>query len=374
MRQSATALAIVLAALAACGGGSAGGATIGSPIGGTPPSPPPPSPPPPSPPPPPTPASFTPSPAARGTTGPTLPLGKCVNLSNMLEAPNEGDWGRAFRDDDATNIHAAGFATVRLPIRFAAHAATSPPYTIDPAFMARVRHVLEANVAAGLNVILDMHNYDELMADPAGQRARFAALWQQVAAEFRDQPDNVWFELMNEPNGDLNDSTLAATFAPALAAVRASNPDRIVIVGGQNWSGIDSLATSPIPDDPHIVVTFHYYDPFDFTHQGATWINPVLPTGRQFGTVEHVLQVPEEDLFDGIVTATDHGLRFVDAGQVGAITTERVQCDIGDEDVANLPAPEGSPVYSVDALQDTGDSLHDRLGRLFRRPRWTQGQ
>ena len=284
MRQSATALAIVLAALAACGGGSAGGATIGSPIGGTPPSPPPPSPPPPSPPPPPTPASFTPGPAARGTTGPTLPLGKCVNLSNMLEAPNEGDWGRAFRDDDATNIHAAGFATVRLPVRFAAHAATSPPYTIDPAFMARVRHVLEANVAAGLNVILDMHNYDELMADPAGQRARFAALWQQVAAEFRDQPDNVWFELMNEPNGNLNDSTLAATFAPALAAVRASNPDRIVIVGGQNWSGIDSLATSPIPDDPHIVVTFHYYDPFDFTHQGATWINPVLPTGRQFGT------------------------------------------------------------------------------------------
>lgn len=97
-------------------------------------------------------------------------------------------------------------------------------------------------------------------------------------------------------------------------------------------------------------------------------------SGRQFGTVEHVLQVPEEDLFDGIVTATDHGLRFVDADQVGAITTEQVRCDIGDEDVANLPAPEGSPVYSVDALQDTGDSLRDRLGRLFRRPRWTRGQ
>jgi hypothetical protein len=97
-------------------------------------------------------------------------------------------------------------------------------------------------------------------------------------------------------------------------------------------------------------------------------------SGQQFGTVEHVLEIPEEDLFDGIVTATDHGLRFVDAGQVGQITTGWVRCEIGDEDVANLPAPDGSPVYGVDALQDTGESLPDRLGRLFRRPRWTREQ
>ena len=44
-------------------------------------------------------------------------------------------------------------------------------------------------------------------------------------------------------------------------------------------------------------------------------------SGRQFGTVEHVLQIPEEDLFDGIVTATEHGLRFVDRDQIEAITS-----------------------------------------------------
>lgn len=91
---------------------------------------------------------------------------------------------------------------------------------------------------------------------------------------------------------------------------------------------------------------------------------------RQFGAVEHVLQVPEEDLFDGIVTATDHGLRFVDADQVEQITTAWVRCDLTDEQVDELPEPEGAPVYGVDALEDIGGSLHDRLGRLFHRPHW----
>lgn len=95
-------------------------------------------------------------------------------------------------------------------------------------------------------------------------------------------------------------------------------------------------------------------------------------SGRQFGTVEHVLQVPEEDVFDGIVTATDEGLRFVARDQTREITTAWVRCDLSDEQVAALPAPDGPPVYTVDALQDIGGSLHDRLGRLFHRPHWTR--
>ena len=94
-------------------------------------------------------------------------------------------------------------------------------------------------------------------------------------------------------------------------------------------------------------------------------------SGRQFGTVEHVLQIPEEDLFDGIVTATEHGLRFVDRDQIEVITTAYVRCAITDEEAAALPLPDGDPVFTVNALQDAGGSLHDRLGRLFRRPRWT---
>ena len=277
MRKAMTALALVML-LTGCGGGGGGS---GTPTPSPTPSPPPP---PPPPPPPATSLNYTPAPAAQATTGLTLPLGKCINLSNMLEAPNEGEWGRAFQDADATRIAQAGFKTVRLPVRFSAHALAGAPYTIDPAFMTRVRHVLETNLAAGLNVILDLHHYEELFVNPAGHRDRLEALWRQIAAEFKDAPDNVWFELVNEPNGALNDSNLLATLTPALEAVRETNPTRPVIWGGQNWSGVPSLATVQYPNDPNLVPTIHYYDPFSFTHQGAPWISPVQPTGRVFGS------------------------------------------------------------------------------------------
>jgi endoglucanase len=231
-------------------------------------------------------ARFTPAPAARPTTGISLPLGKCVNLGNMLEPPTEAGWGgRPFEDADAARIRARGFSSVRLPVRFSGHALDAPPYTIDPAFMARVRHVVEANLDAGLNVLLEIHAYDAMYSDPDGNRDRLAGLWRQIAAEFRTAPDGLWFELINEPHDRLGRSNLLETLAPALAAVRETNPTRPVIIGGENWSGVDSLAVLELPDDPYVVPTFHYYEPFDFTHQGADWVDPPPPvTRRDFGS------------------------------------------------------------------------------------------
>ena len=92
--------------------------------------------------------------------------------------------------------------------------------------------------------------------------------------------------------------------------------------------------------------------------------------GHVFGTVELVLQIPSEDLFDGIVVKTKSGIRFVDRDQVLEITDMKITCDLDDQQAASLPPPDGPPVFSVDALEDQGSSLHDIVGRLFRRPTW----
>ena len=109
------------------------------------------------------------------------------------------------------------------------------------------------------------------------------------------------------------------------------------------------------------------------SYQAAVLHTPVLSsTGAIIGQLQHVLEVPDLDLFDGIVIATHHGLRFIDAEHVTRITRARVETDLDEAQAAALPPPSGPPVYHVDALQDSGHNLHDVLGRIFGRPHWTR--
>lgn len=101
---------------------------------------------------------------------------------------------------------------------------------------------------------------------------------------------------------------------------------------------------------------------------------PVLTSsGKEIGTLEHVLEVPGAGLFDGIVVATDWGLRFIGADQIELITVLHIRCRLDDAEAARLPPPAGTAVYRVSALDEIGDSLHERLGRMFRRPHWDHG-
>jgi endoglucanase len=228
------------------------------------------------------PLAFTPGPAARATAGISLPLGKCVNMGNMLEAPREGEWGRKIVDEDFTIIRNGGFASVRIPVRFYAFAAATPPYTIDPVFMARVRHVVDTAVAAGLNVIIDNHHHYPMFIDEVAEGPRFVSIWNQIGIAFADEPSSVWFELVNEPHGAMDNADLVAVFTPALQAIRTHNPTRPVIIGGKTSSIVTTLKDLEMPDDPYVVPTFHYYEPQAFTMQrvGST----TFPPGQTFGS------------------------------------------------------------------------------------------
>jgi hypothetical protein len=107
------------------------------------------------------------------------------------------------------------------------------------------------------------------------------------------------------------------------------------------------------------------------SYQAAVHGSRVLSaSGHEIGKLEHVLEVPRLDLFDGIVVHTHAGLRFVDPDRVEKITRSYIKCSITDAEAAKLKAPDGPPVYHVDALDHSGGSLHDVLGRMFGRPNW----
>ncbi len=216
-------------------------------------------------------------------------LGRGVNFGNMLEGTQEGVWvpwgALPVRDEFIDVTAAAGFATVRLPVRWSNHAAATSPFTIDPAFFARVESIIDKLLAKGLYVVLNMHHYHQLDGDPvdSGEFAvdnavldvRFLSLWQQIAARFSGKSNHLLFELYNEPRGRLNPSKWNDLAARAVNVVRGSNPSRIVVIGPADFD----LSSLRVPNDANLIVTFHNYSPFSFTHQGAEWVSPILPTG-----------------------------------------------------------------------------------------------
>jgi hypothetical protein len=93
-------------------------------------------------------------------------------------------------------------------------------------------------------------------------------------------------------------------------------------------------------------------------------------SGNAFGTVEHVLQVPELDLFDGLVVKVKKEIRFVDRDQIASITTSAVVCTLTDDEVESLPLPHGTLVVRPDPGHDEGRSLSAWYGRTFGREHW----
>lgn len=228
-----------------------------------------------------------PFPSAAQPAPDPLPVGTCINMGNSLEPLTENGWGgEPIRAEDFVRIKDAGFETVRIPVRWHAKSSDTAPYTIEPAWLDRVAGVVDMALDAELKVILNSHHFEPVYAEPEASAPWLAGVWSQVAARFADRPtDRLWFEIENEPHDQLTNANLVAVLSPSLAAIRATNPDRAVIVGGENWSGIDSLATLELPQDANIHPTFHYYEPFDFTHQGAEWAGDPPPAiGREYGT------------------------------------------------------------------------------------------
>lgn len=215
-------------------------------------------------------------------------LRRGVNLGNMLEAPREGDWG--VRAEPAlVELAAAHFQTVRVPVRWSNHAAPGADATIDENFARRVDEVVDALLRRGVYVIVNVHHYTQLVGggrhnrefsvEPAVVDTRFLNLWRQIASRYQNRSPRLIFELLNEPNGRLDGEPWNRLAAQALAVVRQTNPTRTVMIGPSYWNNVRDLPLLRLPADRNLVMSFHSYEPDDFTHQGITWRPRPMPTG-----------------------------------------------------------------------------------------------
>jgi endoglucanase len=141
-------------------------------------------------------------------------------------------------------------------------------------FLVRLDAAVDTMLTNGLAVQIDIHpeeNYKQQVRTSGDGVDRFVALWRRLAAHYatRDS-ERVFFEIMNEPE-EHDPYRWAGIQARTAAAIREAAPRNTIIATGPNWSDIvDLLTQHPLPDG-NVIYNFHFYDPHEFTHQGAGW-------------------------------------------------------------------------------------------------------
>ncbi|WP_406857044.1 cellulase family glycosylhydrolase [Alsobacter sp. KACC 23698] len=223
---------------------------------------------------------------AGARTGPALAaaprgpmaLARGVNLSHWFAQSFEGysatHLALFVKPQDLARLRAAGFAHARLnldpDVMFPSGTA------LDATALTLLNRALDAIDAAGLATVVDLHpgSGKEKLAESAGQ-AQFVERWSRLARALAGRdPARLALEILNEPE-PLRDDAWWALQERALAAIRAADQSRTVIVAGGGWSGIDDLVKRTPYGDPNLVYTVHYYAPILFTHQAAEWTWPV---------------------------------------------------------------------------------------------------
>src|SRR6056297_872490 len=176
-------------------------------------------------------------------------LGRGINLGNALEAPSEGEWGITIQEEYFSIIKKAGFDNVRIPVRWSAHTAVDSPYTIDVNFQNRVDQVIYQAFNNDLKVILNIHHYNEIMANPEQEKEKLFNIWRQLSSHYQDFSLDLAFEVLNEPHDKLTPELWNFYSMELVEIIRKNNPDRPIIIGTANWGGLSALSDLKLPDD-----------------------------------------------------------------------------------------------------------------------------
>lgn len=221
----------------------------------------------------------------------TMPRG--VNILGF--DPLWKDFTKArFKERHFARIRDAGFRSVRINLQAFSH--MDRDNHLDHVWFKTLDWVIENALANGLIAILDEHDSIPCGEDPVSCKPRLMAFWEQVAERYKNVPNSVLFEILNEPNEQLTPELWNAWIKDALAIIRKTNPTRNVVIGPAMWNAFDKLDELELPEgDRNLVVTVHYYLPESFTHQGAPWNKKTAHlSGITWGT-EAEKRVVDED-------------------------------------------------------------------------------
>ena len=203
-------------------------------------------------------------------------LTRGVSLSGWF-----GGWGDYSPEHTSTYITTADFQMMKaMGIRYVR-------FPLDPTLLsqgglrnpnkdqiwARIDSAIDMAMNAGLAVdfvVFPRDDYKQRLTTQSGAE-QFIMLWQILTKHFigRD-PDRFFFELMNESE-EQDSYRWVGLESATVKAIRNIDAQHTIIASGAHYDSLGDLLTTQTIDDPNIICSFHFYEPYAFTHQGASW-------------------------------------------------------------------------------------------------------
>ena len=251
--------------------------------------------------------------AGPGSASAPMELGRGINILGY-DGIWEGGRNAPFRLDNLTTIRKAGFSHVR--INFFGFKFMGEGNLLDETVLRRLDAVIEEVLARKLIPVLDEHDTELCQRDVSECAGKLKALWTQIAERYAGKYPRLVFEVLNEPGGQMTSASWNALLNECLGIIRATNPRRTVIAAVLN---VDDMPVEELvlpADDRNLIVTFHYYAPIRFTHQGAPWSPTFSRIGPlDWGTAEDESKARAD--FDKIRSWSEREKRPIYVGEFG---------------------------------------------------------
>lgn len=216
-------------------------------------------------------------------------FGRGVNILSTDGMFRPGD-GSSFSFATLGRLRGLGFDHVRinaLPFEW-----VEPDGRLQERWIRTLRRVIDAALGADLKVVVDVHEFIACQREVKSCEAKLHAVWSALADSLSGYDDRVGFEILNEPGGAVDAIAWNRILARELATIRKHNPNRKVIIGPVGGELLPALARLKLPaGDRNILVDVHYYEPFQFTHQGAPWAHLANAVGVDWGSIDDIARL-----------------------------------------------------------------------------------
>lgn len=213
-----------------------------------------------------------------GASHAQAPFHRGVNLTGWFQASSARSVQfRKFAKKDFMDIKSLGCDAIRLPINLHGMTSGAPDYTIDPLLFSFLDSVANWAEELQLYLIIDNHSFDPSANTSPDIGLTLNKVWPQLADHYKGRSNYIIYEVLNEPHG-ISNQLWGSIQQQSIDAIRSKDSKHTIIVGPSGFNSYNDLAQMPIYSDANLIYTFHFYDPFMFTHQGATWNTPSMAT------------------------------------------------------------------------------------------------